>query len=1188
MSTANGTLHAGIDIGSTTVKLAVLDASDALVFSTYERHHADIRGALIEIVEAAHDELCRAAPGQSLSVAITGSGGLSVSRWLDLPFVQEVIAGTRAVSRFLPDTDVAIELGGEDAKITYFTGGLEQRMNGTCAGGTGAFIDQMASLLQTDAAGLNELARAHTTIYPIAARCGVFAKSDVQPLINEGARREDIAASVLQAVVNQTISGLACGKPIRGRVAFLGGPLHFLPETRKLFVKTLGLAPEHVRTPARAELFVAMGAALASEKENVVGLMELRDRVRGLCGEREPEVQRMRPLFRDGSELAAFRDRHGKARALRTEIAGARGPLFFGLDAGSTTTKAVVIDAKGAIAWSAYRGNGGDPLGVATAMVTEVLRAIPPGAWVSRACSTGYGEALVREAFRLDDGEVETVAHQAAASEFLPGVQSILDIGGQDMKFLRVNDGTISTVLLNEACSSGCGSFLETFAQSLGMPVERFGCEALRAAAPVDLGSRCTVFMNSRVKQAQKEGAGVGDISAGLSYSVIRNALQKVIRLKTPDELGEKVVVQGGTFLNDAVLRAFELVAGRTAVRPDVAGLMGAFGAALLARRRASGVERSGMLGLQEVCALRTSVSMERCRSCQNACMLTITRFSDTRSYVSGNRCERGARLGGDRAATGGPATAQIPNLYAWKLARLFRYRPLAPGDASRGVVGIPRVLNIYEDYPFWFTFFTHLGFSVRLSPRSSKSAYEAGMETIPSESVCYPGKLVHGHITSLVRDGLNFIFYPCVPYSPREDRDAANHFNCPIATSYPEVILNNVEGLRSAAPGHRGVRYANPFLPLHHPRRLKERLVEELAWAGISRTDIDGAVEAAFAEQARFKGEVRAKGEEVLKEIEERRLRGVILACRPYHLDPEIHHGVPELIVSLGMAVLTEDSVSHLGRIQRPLRVIDQWVYHTRLYAAASFAADRRDLALVQLTSFGCGLDAVTTDQVQEILSRHGRASALLKIDEQSNLGAARIRLRSLKAALDARGPDLGHRPARSGESRPVFTAGHEADPHDPGPADVANPLPHPGARLSALRLQPGDPSRGGQKGRGRGTHLRQQRRLLSLHPRGRPDDVGSPLGTLRPVAHRPPYLADRRRLQGHQLHRLHSQGAGGRRDGPRAGHIRQRAWPGEESRFPPDLALSGPGDDGARVRRPSHEDALPGASVRGRTGSG
>lgn len=1043
-------LRAGIDVGSTTVKLAILDADDGLLYGSYERHKADIRGTLIAVIEAAHDALAAQGQDPDVSVAVTGSGGLSVSQWLELPFIQEVIAGSRAVRRFLPDTDVAIELGGEDAKITYFAGGLEQRMNGTCAGGTGAFIDQMASLLSTDAAGLNELARCHETIYPIAARCGVFAKTDVQPLINEGARREDIAASILQAVVNQTISGLACGKPIRGTVAFLGGPLHFLPETRRLFMATLGLKPSEVRVPEQAQLFVAMGAAIASGENGTLPLRDLRDRARSLCRAAAPDVGRLRTLFPSSAELAAFRDRHGRARARRIELSCVRGPCFLGVDAGSTTTKAVLVDAAGAIAWSAYEGNGGSPLQVAVRMATDLRRAMPAGAWIARSCSTGYGEALVKEALGLDEGEVETIAHYTAASRFLPGVDAILDIGGQDMKFLRLRGGAISSVLLNEACSSGCGSFLETFSRSLGLPIEEFSREALRANAPVDLGSRCTVFMNSRVKQAQKEGASIGDISAGLSYSVIRNALQKVIRLHDPGQLGERVIVQGGTFANDAVLRAFELVSGREAVRPDIAGLMGAFGAALIARDaagrenhgahgtpRGSGA-RSTLLGLKELERLRTSTVLDRCGRCANNCLVTITRFSDGRAFVSGNRCERGTERAAARTAPGavsartvgpartaapgpGPASEAppLPNLFAWKYDRVFRYSPLDPVQAPRGMVGIPRVLNLYEDYPFWFTVFTALGFSVKLSPRSSRSVYDAGIETIPSESVCYPGKLVHGHVMRLLKEGVPFLFYPCVPHTTKEDPRACNHFNCPIVASYPEVVLNNIDGIR-----HGPVRYANPFLPLHHPQRLKRRLMEELAWAGVTRAEVGAAVDKGCAEQARFKAEVRAKGEETLREVHSSGLRGLILAGRPYHVDPEISHGIAELAVSLGMAVLTEDSVAHLGRIARPLRVVDQWVYQTRLYAAASLAAERDDLALVQINSFGCGLDAVTTDQVQEILERRGKIHTVIKVDEQSNLGAVRIRLRSLKAALDARERNRAlPQESAAPKPRPVFT---------------------------------------------------------------------------------------------------------------------------------------------------------------------
>ena len=1022
MSAIAGTFRAGIDVGSTTVKLAVLDADDRLIFHTYERHRADIRGTLVAVMEAAGEALQAEGLGVSLHAAVTGSGGLSVSRWLDLPFVQEVLAGSRAVQRFIPDTDVAIELGGEDAKITYFAGGLEQRMNGTCAGGTGAFIDQMAALLSTDAAGLNELARGRKTIYPIAARCGVFAKTDVQPLINEGARREDIAASILQAVVNQTISGLACGKPIRGTVAFLGGPLHFLPETRRLFESTLGLAPEAVRVPEHAQIFVAIGAALAAGESQQCSFRGLRDRTRGLCHAPTPEVERLRPLFRDGEEHA-FRSRHERACVRRTDLASLSGPCFLGIDAGSTTTKAALVDSSGALAWSAYEGNGGRPLQLALRMVRDLRRAMPAGAWIARSCATGYGEAFVGAALRMDMGEVETIAHYTAAASFLPGVDAILDIGGQDMKFLRVRDGVISSVLLNEACSSGCGSFLETFAHSLGLSMEEFTREARGARSPVDLGSRCTVFMNSRVKQAQKEGATVGDISAGLSYSVIRNALQKVIRLRDPAQLGSRVVVQGGTFANDAVLRAFELVAEREVVRPDVPGLMGAFGAALRAREdaRESAATRaeprsvSTLLRLEELERLTTDTISRRCPHCANHCHLTVTSFSDSRKFISGNRCERGAK----RAETEKEAAPELPNLFSWKLKRVFDYEPLPPASAPRGVVGIPRVLNMYEDYPFWFTAFTRLGFSVRLSPRSSRAVYEAGLDTIPSESVCYPGKLVHGHVARLMKEGVPFIFYPCVPHVLREDPGARNHFNCPIVTSYPEVVLNNVRGVREGT-----VRYANPFLPLHNLRRLKRRLQEELAWAGVTSQEAAEAVDAAAAEQVRFKAEVRWQGESALHEIARRGVQGIVLAGRPYHLDPEVNHGIAELAGSLGMAVLTEDSVAHLGRVSRPLRVVDQWVYHTRLYAAAHAVAERDDLELVQLNSFGCGLDAVTTDQVQEILEARGKISTVIKIDEQSNLGAARIRLRSLKAAVQARQRSGVHPGASSSAPpRPVFT---------------------------------------------------------------------------------------------------------------------------------------------------------------------
>jgi predicted CoA-substrate-specific enzyme activase len=1067
----NELFHCGIDIGSTTVKIVIIDRAAKTLYSSYERHRSDIRATIIQVVEGAYAFMEERHPGSTVSARVTGSGGLSVSHWLGIPFVQEVIAGTRAVRRFIPQTDVAIELGGEDAKITYFGDSVEQRMNGTCAGGTGAFIDQMAGLLRTDASGLNELASRHTTIYPIAARCGVFAKTDVQPLINEGAAREDIAASILQAVVNQTISGLACGKPIRGRVAFLGGPLHFLPESRRLFIETLKLSPDETIVPENSQFFVALGAALVGLEDSskpdasaadsqprpepgkaadpvsmpVIPMKQLHDRVQDLCTMQAPEVERLEPLFASEADYADFRAAHDDFRVPRAPLAEASGPCYLGIDAGSTTTKAALIDSNGALLFDSYGGNGGDPLGHAITILKELYAKLPPRASIARCCVTGYGEGLLKAALRADDGEVETIAHYEAARAVLPGVDFILDIGGQDMKCLRIRNGVIVSILLNEACSSGCGSFLENFAQGLSLDIKEFASKALYAAHPVDLGTRCTVFMNSRVKQAQKEGASVGDISAGLSYSIIKNALLKVIKLRDPAAIGKNVIVQGGTFYNDAVLRAFERVSGRTAARPDIAGLMGAYGAALIARRKAeealtdsspadsaqpvdAGMEspRTGLLGLDELEDFRSSTEMRRCGKCANNCLLTINSFPGGRRFVSGNRCERGAIVSDSPKDAASDAAREgrekLPNLFAWKYSRLFRYSPLAEADAPRGRVGIPRVLNIYENYPFWFTFFTRLGFRVELSARSTRGIYEKGMETIPSESVCYPGKLSHGHIVDLVEKGIKFIFYPCIPYEQKEDQGAGNHYNCPIVTSYPEVLRNNVDALRSG-----DILYKDPFLPLYDRKRLKERLAEVLPEFSIPASEIDAAVDAAWAEQDAFRADVRAEGERTLAYIQEKGIRGVVLAGRPYHIDPEIHHGIPELVTTLGMAVLTEDAVSHLGTIARPTRIVDQWVYHTRLYAAASFVATRPDLELVQLNSFGCGLDAVTTDQVDEILERADRIYTVIKIDEVSNLGALRIRLRSLAAALAERELDARFR---------IVDTGRDAVPPEEAPA--------------------------------------------------------------------------------------------------------------------------------------------------------
>lgn len=1042
-------IRIGIDVGSTTVKVAILDDNDKLIYGDYQRHRADIRSTIINVVTKALDTVEKEVEGGSergVSVKVTGSGGLSVSQWLNIPFIQEVIAATTSVKKLIPQTDVVIELGGEDAKITYFKGGVEQRMNGTCAGGTGAFIDQMAALLETDAPGLNELARDAQQIYPIAARCGVFAKTDVQPLINEGARREDIAASIFQAVVSQTISGLACGKPIRGNVAFLGGPLHFLDQLRERFIQTLKLKPEEIIVPEDSQLFVASGCAFAAERkfQDAEGhdykfptITEFRDSLKNLVGAELSEVQRLEPLFKNQAELDEFEVRHSEQKAKRGDLKKTHGPVFLGLDSGSTTTKACLIDKDGRILWDFYAHNQGNPVELAVKVLKDLYNMLPEDVYIARAVSTGYGEALFQAALGVDSGEVETITHFRAANFFVPGVEFLLDIGGQDMKCLRMKDGAIVSIQLNEACSSGCGSFLDNFANTMGMDVKEFGKIALMAEKPVDLGSRCTVFMNSRVKQAQKEGASVADIAAGLSYSVIKNALFKVIKLRKASDIGEKVVVQGGTFFNDAILRAFEKIAGVQVYRPDVAGLMGAYGSALIAYDQWCDLMepkpgepegtvhdvRSGLATLKDLESFHVDLDLRRCGKCQNNCLLTINTFqtgSEKRTFVTGNRCEKGAELEGNVVDASNKKNTGIddddagpmPNLFAWKYKRLFNhYIPRKPEDAPMGDVGIPRVLNMYENYPLWFTFFNELGFRVVLSQRSSRTVYEKGLETIPSESVCYPGKISHGHLVSLLQRGVKFIFYPCAPYEKQEDKGAGNHYNCPIVTSYPEVLRNNVDELRQDP----SITYMDPFLPIYDKDRLAERLCEELLpkFPQLKKKQIYDAVEKAWNEQEAFKEDVKKAGEEALEEIITKGGSGIVLAGRPYHLDPEINHGIPEMINGLGLAVLTEDSVAHLGKIERPLRIIDQWVYHNRLYRAAQFVSEMPNLELVQLTSFGCGLDAVTADQVDEILRAKSRMYTLIKIDEGSNLGAVRIRIRSLIAAVKER---------RRNKKRPVI----------------------------------------------------------------------------------------------------------------------------------------------------------------------
>ncbi len=1002
-------LHLGLDVGSTTVKLLLVDNNNKTIYSKYKRHYSDIKLTIIELLREAYDCF----PEQLITVMISGSGGLSMSKYLGVGFVQEVIACTRAIENFIPSTDIAIELGGEDAKIIFFdsAGGVEQRMNGTCAGGTGAFIDQMASLLQTDAMGLNDLARNHRMIYPIAARCGVFAKTDIQPLLNEGAAREDIAASIFQAVVNQTIGGLACGKKLKGNIAFLGGPLYFLSQLRQRFIETLKLGSENAIFPDNSQFFVALGTAIMSKTEKTITFHELMKKLTGLNAITGDEVRSLAPLFTNEKELLDFRERHAMFRAQTGDLDSYEGNSYLGIDAGSTTTKAALIDEEGKLLYSFYTSNEGSPLNSAIKILEDLYSKLSAGVKIKNSAVTGYGEGLIKAALRVDFGEVETVAHYTAAKYFLPGVNFILDIGGQDMKCLRIKDGVIDSIMLNEACSSGCGSFIETFAHSLNMDIEDFARDALLAKMPVDLGSRCTVFMNSMVKQAQKEGASIGDISAGLSYSVIKNALFKVIKLRNPQDLGERIVVQGGTFYNDAVLKSFENIAEREVIRPDIAGIMGAFGAAIIARDKSETNAESTLLNQEALNTFSSETSLKRCGGCPNNCLLTINKFQDGRSFISGNRCEKFSAKG---------AKNDLPNLYDYKYKRVFdHYIPLKKEEARRGIIGIPRVLNIYENYPFWFTFFTRLGFRVELSPRSSRDLYDKGLETIPSDTACYPAKLVHGHISALVEMGIKNIFYPCIIYEKKEIDEANNHFNCPMVISYPDLIRNNMDILRE-----KGVSYMNPFLPYDNKKRLAARLYEELLNFNISKKEISAAVEAAWQEEQSCQEDVRQKGEEILDYLQKTGQRGIVLAGRPYHIDPEINHGIPDIITSFGMAVLTEDAVAHLGEVERPLRVVDQWMYHSRLYAAASFVAGQENLELIQLNSFGCGLDAVTTDQVEEILNGFGKIYTVLKIDEGSNLGAARIRIRSLKAALEEREKN-GFKPQKKlqTEERKAFT---------------------------------------------------------------------------------------------------------------------------------------------------------------------
>ena len=985
-------LHVGLDVGSTTVKIVVMDDNKNTIYKDYKRHFSDTKNTVCNVLES----LLVKYPLNTFTLALTGSGAMSAAKFLGVDFIQEVVSCKRVVEKYIPKTDVVIELGGEDAKIIYFDQSIEQRMNGTCAGGTGAFLDQMASLLHTDTAGLNELAKNYKTIYPIASRCGVFAKTDIQPLINEGAAKEDIAASIFQAVVNQTISGLACGRPIKGNVAFLGGPLSYLSELRKRFIETLHLKDDEIIVPEEAHLLVAKGAALDSFNGEIITPNELEEKINKLKNSHDNTTQPLDPLFKNKEEYEQFKERHNKDKVERANIENYSGDCFLGIDAGSTTTKLVLIDKDGKLLYSLYGSNEGNPLKSVMNMLKTLYNILPEKAILRYSGVTGYGEKLIQTALNVDLNEIETIAHYTAAKTFEPDVTSIVDIGGQDMKYIRMKNGSIDNIMLNEACSSGCGSFIETFAKSLNLEISEFVKEAIESKTPVDLGSRCTVFMNSKIKQAQKEGYSVGDISSGLSYSVIKNAIQKVMKVRDVETLGNHIVVQGGTFYNDAVLRAFEIIVGKNVVRPDIAGLMGAYGMALLSKEQYEAnldmEHTSTILKSDEIDKLQIKVTHTRCNNCENHCKLTINKFSNGQIHVSGNRCEKGAGIV--------TKSKPLPNLIQYKFDRIFNYTPLDEKDAPRGTIGIPRVLNMYEDYPFWFTFLTNLGFRVILSEKSTRATYEKGMESMPSESVCYPAKLSHGHIESLLEKGIKTIFYPCIPYSRKEYEKADNHYNCPIVISYSEVLKNNIEELKNPE-----IKFLNPFLPFDKKNLVKKMLeLDEFKNYHFTKSELNNAAEKAEQEYQNCKNDIRKKGAETVKYIEENNLKGIVLAGRPYHVDPEINHGIDTLITSLGLCVLTEDSVSDKTEVKRPIRVVDQWVYHARLYAAADYVGKHDNLELVQLNSFGCGVDAVTTDQVEEILSSYNKMYTLIKIDEVNNLGAVRIRIRSLLASMKKR----------------------------------------------------------------------------------------------------------------------------------------------------------------------------------------
>ena len=959
----------GIDIGSTTIKSVVFDDSGNLIHKSYERHFTLITEKTKEVLKGLIDKFDIKEP---VICAISGSAGMGLAEKAGLPFVQEVYATKVAISKRLPDTDVVIELGGEDAKILFLKGNLEVRMNGTCAGGTGAFADQMASLMQVSADEMNELAKNAEKIYPIASRCGVFAKTDIQPLLNQGARKEDISASIYTAIVNQTITGLAQGHPIEGKIVYLGGPLTFMSELRLAFDKALkceGTCPED------SLLFVAMGAAYyASEAVDLNAALDIitksKDSIR---------ISSLEPLFKDQKEYDEFVERHAKDRVERIEGQPYEGEAFLGIDSGSTTLKVILTDEEGGILYSRYESNQGKPIDVVVESLKEMYKQYPDAHIVSGAVR-GYGEDMIRAALNIEYGVVETVAHFTAAKFFLPDVEFIIDIGGQDMKCFKIRNGAIDNIFLNEACSSGCGSFLQTFASSMGYGIEEFANLGLFGDNPVDLGSRCTVFMNSSVKQAQKEGVTVENISAGLSISVIKNALYKVIRVHSADELGKKIVVQGGTFLNNAVLRAFEKEMGVDVIRPDIAGMMGAYGAALYSMTKSK--DKSTILDLKQLKDFKHTIKVTNCGLCQNNCRLTVNTFADGRKFIAGNRCER-------------PITKKSPdksmNMYDYKLTLLQSYEPK---EGQRGKIGLPMGLNMYEMLPFWHTFLTNLDFEVVTSGISDKKVYAKGNKTIPSDTICFPAKLVHGHVQKLIDMGIDKIFYPCMSYNFDEGL-GDNHYNCPVVAYYPEVIGANMNSVKN-------ITLIKDYVGVHRPKDFPKKLYEILSkyYPDITLKEVKKAASLAYDEYNAHLGRIRAKGDEIIQKAEEEGKPIFVLSGRPYHVDPEINHGIDRMIASFGVAIVSEDSVSH--RVEKfPTTVLNQWTYHSRLYAAAKYISGRKDMNLVQLVSFGCGVDAITTDEVRDILEKEGKIYTQIKIDEITNLGAVKIRIRSLLAAI-------------------------------------------------------------------------------------------------------------------------------------------------------------------------------------------